>query len=510
MKKILQLIKTFLGAESDSLKILSIRSAVWSVFGKGGSHFLRITGNLILTRILFPEAFGLMATANVVMMVVQLFSDTGVNIAIIQNPRGDQPEYLNTAWVIKICRGILLGLAIAAVAWPVSLFYKETIMKPILLIMCLSPTVLGFENPAIPVLVKRFKLSRQVVMELSTQLVTLVSTILLVAWLKSVYGLAIGYSVGSIFRVTASYTVFPYRPRFRWDKEAGRELFHFGKYVFLNTLITAAVMQLDVLIIGKLLNMELLSFYNIGKNLGTLVMMFSVSVVSQSYIPAVSSVQNDLARVQRIYKRTVSFFLAVLLPVSIVSAFFSHDIIRLLYDPRYQLSYISLFWFALAGSFRVIGNISGATLFALGKPVFETLSMAMGLLLVVVFIFLGGRYFELPGVSCAMAVATSLIPVMECIFLVNGIGFSKSVILRAWGHALFAIGACTGLFLLLRPCLSADRFYNLPFMVFMGLISLAVSFGIHRYLEGANPFRDYSEAPANDERAPGAVTPDAG
>lgn len=510
MLKIANSIKAFLGAETSSLKFQSIRSAVWSVFGKGGGHFLRIAGNLILTRILFPEAFGLMATANVVMTIVQLFSDTGVNIAIIQNPRGDRPEYLNTAWVIKICRGMLLGFAIAAVAWPVSLFYEETILKPVLMIMCLSPAVLGFENPAIPVLVKKFKLSRQVAMELSTQLVTLISTILLAVWLKSVFALAIGYSVGSFFRVTASYMVFPYRPAFRWNKEAGRELFHFGKYVFINTLITAAVMQLDVLIIGKLLNMEVLSFYNIGKNLGTLVMMFSVSVVSQSYIPAVSSVQNDLARVQRIYKRTVSFFLAGLLPVSIVSALFSHDIIRFMYDSRYELSYISLFWFALAGSFRVISNISGATLFAVGKPVFETLSMATGLMLVLILIFPGGMYFRLPGVSCAMAVAMTMIPIMECVFLVKGIGFSISTALRSWGQAVFTIAASIAIFLLLRPWLSTDRLYNLPFMFLMGIISLVVSFGVHRYLEGSNPFRDYSEASATGEQASHAVTPDAG
>lgn len=492
MLKIAQSIKNILGTKTNSLKFQSIRSAAWSVLGKGGGHFFRIAGNLILTRILFPEAFGLMATANVIMMVVQLFSDTGINIAIIQNPRGDEPDFLNTAWVINICRGMLIGIAIAAISWPMSYIYNETSLKLILLIMCVSPATLGFENPAIPLLVKKFKLPRKVAMELATQVVALLSTIILAVWLRSVIALAFGYSISSVFRVTASYIVLPYRPVFQWNSAAARELFHFGKYVFLNTLITAAVLQLDVLIVGKLLSMEMLSFYNIGKNLGTLVMMFSVSVVSQSYIPAVSSVQNDIERVQRIYQRTVSFFLAFLLPVSIVLALFSHDIISLMYDTRYQLAYISLFWFALAGIFRVIGNISGATLFAIGKPIFETLSMAIGLLLVATMIFIGSRYFGLSGVACAMAIATSLIPVIECVFLVKGIGFSKKTVLRPWGQAILTIGVTVGIFFLLRPFLSTSKLYNLPFMIIMGLISLSVSVCFYRYLEGPNPFRDYS------------------
>ena len=493
MLKITQRIINFFKRETTSLKFQSIRSAVWSVFGKGAGQIIRVIGNLILTRILFPEAFGLMATANVVVMVVQLFSDTGINIAIIQNPNGDKPDYLNTAWVIKIFRGILLGIIIGIAAWPISFFYNAAVLKPILLIMCLSPIVLGFGNPAIPVLVKRFKLSRQVLMEISSQLVTLISTILLAALLKSVLALAIGFSLGSIFRVTASYVVFPYRPAFQWSEEAGRELFHFGKYVFLNTLITAAVMQLDVLMIGKLLDMELLSFYNIGKTLGMLVIMFSANVISQSYVPAISSVQNDIERVQRIYQRTVSFFLAFLLPVSIVSLLFSRDIIRLMYDPRYELSFIPLFWFALSGIFRTIGNISGSTFFAIGKPVYETISMVIGLLLVVSFIFFGGRYYGLSGVSFAVAAGTSLIPVIESIFLVRGIGFSLKSILRPWWQSFFVCAVCVLVFFLLRPWLSTNSFSNIPFMILMGLVSLAVSTGLYRYLEGPNPFRDYSQ-----------------
>jgi O-antigen/teichoic acid export membrane protein len=103
-------------SKTDSLKLLSMRSAIWSLMGKGGSHVIRLAGNLILTRILFPEAFGLMATANIVLVMAELFSDTGVKTAIIQNPRGAEPAFLNTVWVINIVRGIILSSFIMAIA----------------------------------------------------------------------------------------------------------------------------------------------------------------------------------------------------------------------------------------------------------------------------------------------------------------------------------------------------------------------------------------------------------
>ena len=489
VKKILE---SLFQRNANSLKLLSIQSAFWSVLGKGSSHFIRVAGNLILTRILFPEAFGLMATASTILLIVQLFSDTGINIAVIQNRRGDEPEFINTAWVINIFRGVILGVIIIALGWPLSFFYDEPSLKYILFIMGGSPIILGIENPAIPLLIKKFRVSKKVGMELTTQLVALSVTIVLAVLLRSVYALAIGYTVSSFFRVAISYIIIEYRPVFKWDKIAGHELFHFGKQIFINTIITAAVLQADVLLIGKFLDMENLSFYNIGKNLGTLVMMFSVSVVSQSYMPAISSIQDDTRRVQRIYQRTVSFFLTIATPVSITLAVFSFDLIEILYDPRYQLAYVSMYWISLASIFRVIGNISGVTFFAIGKPAYETASMAIGLVLVAILIPIGIKLAGLSGAACGMAIATVSIPVIESIFLVHKAGFSCSVIIRPWVQAILTGGASLGCFYSLRPFLESQKFYNLPFMILIGLLSLTISGIIYRLFEGANPFRDYT------------------
>ena len=78
------LIQKFIKPEQKSLKIQSIRAAGWTVVGKVLGRSLSLISSLILTRILFPKAFGLMATAIVAVTMVKLFSDTGVNVAIIQ------------------------------------------------------------------------------------------------------------------------------------------------------------------------------------------------------------------------------------------------------------------------------------------------------------------------------------------------------------------------------------------------------------------------------------------
>jgi O-antigen/teichoic acid export membrane protein len=80
-----------------AVKKLAIKEAFWTIVGYGGSLVLRFASSLILTRLLFPELFGLMGIVNIFIIGLQLFSDVGIGLNIVQNKRGDEPEFYNTA-----------------------------------------------------------------------------------------------------------------------------------------------------------------------------------------------------------------------------------------------------------------------------------------------------------------------------------------------------------------------------------------------------------------------------
>ena len=103
----------------------AMRSTLFSLAGFGGENVLRLAGNLVLTRLLFPEAFGMMALVTVLMNGLGMFSDIGLRSSIIQNERGADPVFLNTAWTIQIARGALLFVITWFLATPVSDFYGD-------------------------------------------------------------------------------------------------------------------------------------------------------------------------------------------------------------------------------------------------------------------------------------------------------------------------------------------------------------------------------------------------
>src|SRR6185437_887750 len=82
----------------NSLRFRAIRAGIWTIGGYGANQVLRLGGNLLLTRLLFPEAFGLMALVTSVMVGLSMFLDVGVEASIIQNKRGHEESFVNAAW----------------------------------------------------------------------------------------------------------------------------------------------------------------------------------------------------------------------------------------------------------------------------------------------------------------------------------------------------------------------------------------------------------------------------
>src|SRR5205085_6387616 len=84
--------------EPSSLRQRTLRGSVWTSSEYVANVVLRLGSNLVLARLLVPQMFGIMRIVNIFAQGLQMFSDVGIGPVIIQNPRGDEPAFLNTAW----------------------------------------------------------------------------------------------------------------------------------------------------------------------------------------------------------------------------------------------------------------------------------------------------------------------------------------------------------------------------------------------------------------------------
>ena len=414
---------------TPSVKKLAIRGAVWTIVGYGSSQILRFGSNLLLTRLLFPELFGLMALVGIFITGLHLFSDLGLNASIIQSKRGDEPVFLNTAWTLQILRGVVLWLCCLGIAYPAAQFYHEPRLLWLIPLVGLSTLIGGFGSTSLSTLNRHLALKNIALFELSGQLVSLVIT-LTWAWLSpSVLALVVGGLVSSVFQLVLSHRLNKgARNRFAWDASALKELLSFGKWIFLSTAIYFLSSSTDRLILGKLFTLQLLGVYGIALTLSDVPRSIVFAVATKVIYPAYSKFV-DLPRPE-FRAKIVHHRQPMLLASAGVSALIvglGDLIISFLYDDRYTAASWMFPLLALGMWPLVLIQTIDQGLWALGKPNYWTFGSFLSFLCYAIGIPLG-FHSPLHEVGAVLAVAVSNVPIW--IVVMYGLWREKLLALR--------------------------------------------------------------------------------
>lgn len=321
----------------QGLAARAMRSSAWTVMGYGGGQAIRLISNLILTRILFPEAFGLMALVTVFIMGLVMFSDVGIGPSILQNKRGDEPDFLNTAWTIQVVRGVILWLGTCAIAIPAATFYNEPMLAQLLPVAGVSLLVAGFNPTRIETAARHLLIGRLTLIDLSAQTIGIIAMGIL-AWIfESIWALVAGTVITALAKLVLTSVFLPgERNRFRWEPTAAHELIHFGKWIFLSTICGFLIGQGDRAILGKYLSMYLLGIYNIGYFLASFPLLLGSAVMGRLMIPLYRERPPSASAENFQRLRKMRFAMSGgLLSLVLVMAFFGPFLIGVMYDDRY-------------------------------------------------------------------------------------------------------------------------------------------------------------------------------
>lgn len=323
--------------QGQGLMQRAMRSASLNLMGFGFSQFLRLASNLILTRLLFPEAFGVMAMVSVFLMGLAMFSDVGVGPAIMQSKRGDDRDFLNTAWTIQIIRGVCLWLVACALAWPMSVYFGEPDLVYYLPVAALSQLALGFTPTRYETANRHLKAGRVTLLDMATQLIGVLTAVGLAWAMQSVWALVISGVLSAVVQVLLFDLFLPGdRNRLRWEKPAARELIHFGKWVFLSTIAGFAIGQADKVVIGGWLSTHDFGIYNIGFFWASFPFLMGSVVVRKVMIPIYRESPPGESRENFLRLRRMRMLAtAGMIAMAMVPAFFGQWLIAFLYDPRY-------------------------------------------------------------------------------------------------------------------------------------------------------------------------------
>ena len=357
--------------QSGRMRLLhrTLHAGSWTLVGYGYGQALRFAGNLILTRLLFPEAFGAMALIQSVLTGLTLLSDLGLSQAIIQNARGHTAAFLNTAWTVQVIRGVLIWVATCVLALPVASFYHNHEIALLLPAIGLTALFGGFTSTNLASANRNLGLATITLIDIGTSTISLAIAILCAWMTHSIWSFVISGIAASILRTLASHVFLDgIRNRFTWDIESLDSLIKFGSWIFVSSAVTFLVGEGNRLLIGGLLGVRELSYFTLASTLCLIPFQFAQSIGSRVLFPAFSELVRE--RPERLFVTIQKARLVQIIPyllINLAFIFVGQRLIGLLYDPRYQPVGSMLELFALAALPQSLIVSYGPVLWAKGQ-----------------------------------------------------------------------------------------------------------------------------------------------
>jgi O-antigen/teichoic acid export membrane protein len=406
---------------APSLRHRILRAGSWSLAGHVISNVLRLGSSLVMTRLLAPELFGVMTIVFSVMVTVALLADIGLRQAIVQSKHGDDQEYLDTAFTLQAIRGVLVWLACVAVAVLIGSLRQQGVIGPksvyanpdlpwAIAATCFSVVITGFDSTKIYTADRRLELKRVSLIEVYSLVTSIVVTIALALSWKSIWPIVIGNLASAFVTLWLSHAwLHGPRDRFRWNRSHALEMWHYGKWIALSSMMSVLAMNGDRLLLGAWATDQQMGYYYVALTLVFAVESAASRLSGNVAAPALSEVfRNDRSRLREVFWRLRMPVDAAAIVASGLLFALGQTIVDVLYDPRYRPAGHVLGILAL-GLLASRFHFCNSVYIAAGKAKYQTLTSAARMVALLAMLSLGHHWLGIEGAFWGIALHTVLV-----------------------------------------------------------------------------------------------------
>ncbi len=310
----------------------------------------------ILARLLTPEQFGLFGIASLVMAFLEIITETGVNVFLIQE-KGDIKGYINTAWAVSICRGAVIALFIALTSPLVASFFQNSNSTNLILLISVIPLIRAFINPAVVTLQRDLKFKSEFCLRTVIFLVETIVSITFAFYLKNASSLIYGLIAAAALEVIITQIFIKPRPRFELDFEKVKKVIKRGKWITIAGTSNYFVEHLDDTLVGRLVGTSALGIYQMAYKISLLPLTEISQVVSMVTFPVYVKIADDKQRLKSAFAKT-SLATTILATAFGIFLYVSAPIVvNILLGEKWQEVTPLLKVLAIFGIFRAISSV---------------------------------------------------------------------------------------------------------------------------------------------------------
>lgn len=392
--------------------------------------------SMILARLLTPSAYGLVAVGTLTISLLQVLTEVGFQQSLIQEPTEIEP-LMGTAWTVGVVRGVLISLAMIVLAPWIADFFGLPEAAAIVRVLGLQPVIYSLTNIHIVLFQKRLDFFKQFLYEVSALIGNLTVGIGLAFLWRNAWALVAGQLASVTVQVIVSYWLVPVFPRAEIDCSCARNLYSFGKWVFLGGIASYFAMKGDTYFVGRLFDEKTLGLYTMAYRIANLPVDELKRSLARVLFPAYAKIQDSPQRLNRAFLTAYELLSTLMLPASVGLALVAPDVVPVVLGDNWIEMIPLLQILGLGAAARALMVAGSGFTYGIGKPYVNFCqSLARGGALLALLLILP-QYWGLMGVGWAVVFSDIVGFVVWAVYIILQLGID----LRDWMLGLVPIVA---------------------------------------------------------------------
>lgn len=348
----------------DQRKVIS--NFIWRLMERIGAQMVGLVVSIILARLLDPSVYGIVALVNVFLVVLQVFIDSGLGIALIQKKNADQLDFSSVFYFNIFMCLIIYGLLFIT-APLIGDFYDNVELVPIVRVVSITVLISGVKGIQQAYVSRTMQFRKFFFATLGGTVLSALIGIVLAYKGFGVWALVSQNLANAFIDTAILWITVKWRPTLEFSFTRLRGLLQYGWKILFSCLISVIYSNLRQLLIGKFYAEKVLAYYNKGHEFPNKLVPNIEAAVTSVLLPTVANQQDDLDNVKRITRRAASTLAFVIWPMMIGMAACGDTLISVLLTDKWLPSSPFLRLFCIESAFWPISAVFNNAAKAIGR-----------------------------------------------------------------------------------------------------------------------------------------------
>jgi len=428
---------------SEELAVKVRAGLLWSLFDNLVGRAGQVVMGIVLARLLAPSEFGVFSAALVAFTLIVNVSELGVSVAVVREPERTDAIAPTVATISILSASTLAAVLFVAAPWVAAALHNPGATGS-LQILSGALVIAGISAVPAALVQQRFRQDIQTAADVTNLAVSLAVAVPMAAAGFGPSSLAWAWvaSNAASAAILVGFSGRSWRPGL--DRAEVRGLLRFGLPLAASGLLVFAVLNVDYVVVSRVLGPAALGVYVLAFNLSSWpVKMFSQSVRSVS-LPAFARLRNRPARLEEVFTRSMSQLLALALPICALLAALAVPAVRFVYGDRWAGASRALVWLAVVGALRVAFELTYDLIVALGHSSAVFRVQILWLVALVPVLTFGAHLGGIDGVGVGHLVVALGIVTPAYLLLLRGHGIALHRLAAAVARPFLGAAAAFG------------------------------------------------------------------